>query len=132
HRGGVLMRTVHGWRRVVRWALGVVGSLVGVLALAILIALVVFQTGWGHSVLKHQIEAKMNDTFVGGATIGGVEGNPLRDLVLTDVVINGPDRQPAITVKRLTVRLPLLPLISHQLRVQTLVADGVDVNLKRD
>jgi hypothetical protein len=126
------MRKVHGWRRAARWAIGIVGTLVGILCFAVIAALIVFQTGWGRGVLKHQIESKMNDVFVGGATIGGVEGNPLRDLVLTDVVINGPDGQPAIIVKRLTVKLPLLPLISHQLRVEKVIAENLDVNLKRD
>ncbi|HSD87802.1 MAG TPA: hypothetical protein VLB44_09825, partial [Kofleriaceae bacterium] len=115
-----------------RWVLGICGSLVGLVAVAIVAALIVFQTGWGRRALRSQIESRMNSTFVGGATIGGIEGNPFTDLVLTDVVINGPDKQPAITVRQLTVKVPLLPLISHEVRVEKLIADGLDVNLKRD
>ena len=70
------MRTVHGWRRVLRWTLGIVGSLVGLICVAVVAALILFQTGFGRGVLKNQIVAKMKDEFVGGATIGGVEGNP--------------------------------------------------------
>ncbi|HTL35632.1 MAG TPA: AsmA family protein, partial [Kofleriaceae bacterium] len=125
-------REVHGWRRATRWALGILGGLVALVGVVILVAFFVFQTSWGRGVLRSQIEAKMNDAFVGGATVGGVEGNPFRDLVLTDVVINGPDRRPAISVKRLTVKLPLLPLISHQLRVDKVIAENLDVNLARD
>src|SRR4051794_8056752 len=126
------MRTVHGWRRALRWALGIFGGLIGLVALVIIAAYLMFSTGWGRGVMRSQIESKMNAVFVGGAKVGGVEGNPFKDLVLTNVVINGPDHQPAIKVARLTVKLPLLPLISHQLRVDKIIADDLDVQLKRD
>ena len=73
--------------------------------------------------MRKQIETRLNDTFVGGATLGGVHGNPLTELVLDDLVINGPDKQPAITIKKLRVKLPLMPLISHQLRVDEVIAE---------
>ncbi len=125
------MRNVHGWRRALRWLLGIVGGLVGLVGLVLLVAFIVFQTGWGRGVLESQIESRMNKAFVGGASIGSVEGNPLKDLVLNDVVINGPDKQPAIKVKRLTIKLPLLPLISHQLRVEKIIAEDLDVLAKK-
>ncbi|HEY5926942.1 MAG TPA: translocation/assembly module TamB domain-containing protein, partial [Kofleriaceae bacterium] len=121
------MRKVHGWRRVTRWLVGIFGGLLGLVALVLLVAFIVFQTGWGRGILRNQIEARMDKAFVGGASIGSVEGNPLKDLVLNDVVINGPDKQPAITIKRLTIKLPLLPLISHELRVQKIIAEQLDV-----
>ena len=37
------------------------------------------------------------------ATLGGLEGNPFSKLTLHDVVINGADRRPALTLKRQTV-----------------------------
>ncbi|HEU4610825.1 MAG TPA: hypothetical protein VFS15_02065, partial [Kofleriaceae bacterium] len=125
------MRKVHGWRRARRWIVGIVGSLLGLVALALLAAFVVLQTGWGHGLLRDQIEARLDSTFVGGAKLGGVEGNPFTELVLTDLVLNGPDGKPAIRVDRLTVKLPLLPLISHQLRVEKLIVDGLDVHARK-
>jgi hypothetical protein len=125
------MRKVHGWRRAVRWLAGIAGGLIGLVALVLLVAFLVFQTGWGRGVLRNQIEARLDKTFVGGASLGAVEGNPLSDLVLVDLVINGPDKQPAIKVKRLTVKLPLLPLISHELRVQKIIADELDVTARK-
>lgn len=126
------MRKVHGWRRALRWTLGIFGGLIGFVGLVLLAAFIVFQTGWGRGVLREQIEANMSKTFIGGAKVGSVEGNPLTELVLRDVVINGPDKLPAITVARLTVKLPVMPLISHELRVQKVIADQLDVAIKHD
>jgi len=47
-------------------------------------------------------------------------------------VINGPDKQPAIVAKRVRVKLPLMPLISHQLRVDEVIADDLDIHVKGD
>ncbi|HEX5061987.1 MAG TPA: hypothetical protein VFV99_21610, partial [Kofleriaceae bacterium] len=125
------MRKVHGWRRVARWVIGIVGGFVGLVALVVIVAFIVFSTGWGRGILKNQIATRLDKAFVGGASIGRVDGNPLSELVLHDIVINGPDKQPAITVKQLTVRLPLLPLISHQLRVEKVIAEDLEVRAKR-
>ena len=126
------MRKAHGWRRVLRWVNGILIGLVGFVGLALLLVYIWFQTSWGRGYLKEQIETRMAGTFVGGASIGSVEGNPLTDLVLNDVVINGPDKKPAISVKRLTVKLPLMPLISSQLRVDKIIAEQPDIRLARD
>src|SRR5688572_15870526 len=104
------MREVHGWRRAARWLLGILGASLGLVALAVIVMMIVLQTGWGRGVLKHQIETRLDNMFVGGASIGRVSGNPLSDLVIEDLVINGPDKQSAVTIKRLTVKLPLMPL----------------------
>ncbi len=125
------MRKVHGWRRVTRWFVGIAGGLLGLIAVALVIAFIVFQTGWGRGVLKDQIAPRVSNMFVGGASIGSVEGNPLSELVLVDVAINGPDKQLAIGVKRLTIKLPLLPLLRHRLQIERLVAEELDVRVRR-
>jgi len=126
------MRKVHGWRRAARWVFGILASVLGLVMVTLLAVFIVFQTGWGHSFLRGQIESRMNAMFVGGAKIGSVEGNPLSELTLKDVVINGPDKQPAISAKSIKVKLPLIPLISHQLRVDKIIANDLDVRIKRD
>ena len=118
--------------RALKWILGILGGVLGLVTVALVAAFVVFQTGWGHRILRSQIESKMSDTFIGGAKVGAVTGNPLSELVLHDVVINGPDKQPAIVVKQLKVKLPLMPLISHQLRVDEVIADDLDIHVKGD
>ncbi len=125
------MREVHGWRRVARWLVGILGGLLALVVVLAIVTTIVVQTGWGRGMLRDQIAARLNDTFVGGASLGRVEGNPLTELVLHDLVINGPDKQPAVTIERLTVKVPLLPLISHQIRVEKVIADGLDVRAKQ-
>jgi len=100
-----------------------------VVAAAVMIAV---RTEWGREQLRAQVEHRLSDTFVGGATLGGISGDPFSELVLHDVVINGPDRKPVISVKTLTVQLGILPLLSHQARVLGLRAEDLDVDLTRD
>ncbi|HEX8114668.1 MAG TPA: hypothetical protein VF516_43355, partial [Kofleriaceae bacterium] len=102
-----------GWRWLRRGALGVIGFAM----LAVLGAMIAMQTRWGRELVRAQVEQRLAATFTGGATLGGLEGNPFSKLTLHDVVINGADRRPAITVKQLTVTVGLLPLLSHQARV---------------
>ncbi len=126
------MREVHGWRRVRRW---IGASALGVIAFAVLAAIgiaIVMQTGWGQELVRRQVEAKLAATFVGGAKVGHIEGTPFTDIVVRDVVIDGPDGKPAIQIGALHLHVGLLPLISHQLVLSKLVADDVDVKLDRD
>ena len=117
-----------GWRWIMRGAIG----LVAVIALAVTAAGTLMHTAWGREVVRAQVERRLQGTFTGGASLGRVEGSPLGKLILHDLVIRGPDRRPAITVKALTLELGLLPLLSHQLRVAGIVAEDVDVDLSLD
>jgi autotransporter translocation and assembly factor TamB len=117
-----------GWRWVKRGVLGALAFVVVVLAVAI----GAIHTDWGRAKLRAIIESQLASTFAGGAALGKLEGSPFTVLTLRDLVINGPDKKPAITVQRLKVAIGLLPLISHQARVLSVKADGVDVDLRRD
>lgn len=125
------MRDVHGWRRATRWLLGIAGGLLGLVVLVLGIAFIVFQTGWGRGILRDQIASRLQQTFVGGASLGSVDGNPFTELVLHDVVINDRTGAPAIEVERLAVKLPLLPLISHELRVDKVIVEDLDVRARK-
>ncbi len=127
------MRKVQGnKRRALRWARNIVLGVVGFVAFIVLAAFITFETAWGKEMLRSQIESKVSEMFVGGAKIGGLRGNPFTELTLVDVVINGPDKQKAIAVKDLTIKLPLLPLLSHQLRVDKVIANDLDIHIKQD
>jgi hypothetical protein len=107
------------------------GSAVIVVALVASAAIAV-HTGWGRGVLRSQIEQRLHSTFIGGATLGGVEGSPFSELTLRDLVINGPDGRPAISAKRVEVDVGILPLLSQQARVLALRAEDLDVDLRRN
>jgi translocation and assembly module TamB len=121
------MREVHGWRRVLRWTEGVLGVLVGLIVIAVVVVAVGMQTARGREFVRAQVESKLADAFVGGATIGAIDGTPFTELVLRDVVINGPDRRPSVKVGALHVHVGVLPLITHQLVVDKLEVDDADV-----
>ncbi len=119
-------------RKVLRWSSRIFLGLLGLLVLAIAGVLVFLHTDRGRAVVRDQVAAKLNDTFVGGATLGSIEGSPFGELVLTDLVINDPEGQPAITVKRLAVEIALLPLIRQEAQLTSVIASDIDVNLRRD
>jgi autotransporter translocation and assembly factor TamB len=117
-----------GWRWLKRGTLGIVA----LVALAVIAALVAVHTDRGRDLVRAQVEARLQTTFTGGASLGRLEGSPFGDLTLHDLVINGPDGRPAISIKSLTLRVGILALLSHQARVVAVLADGVDVDLRRD
>ena len=117
-----------GWRWIKHGSLG----LVAVIVLTVTAIVLVLHTPWGRDVIRAQVERQLQGMFVGGASLGRVEGSLFGELTLHDVVIRGPDRRPAISVKTLTLDLGLLPLVSHQVRIAGLVATDVDVDLRRD
>jgi autotransporter translocation and assembly factor TamB len=117
-----------GWRWILRGAL----AIIGVVVVAVAALLIILHTAWGREVVRRQVEQKLATTFVGGATLGGLEGSPFGTLTLRDLVIHGPDGKPAISVKTLNVSIGILPLLSHQARVGAVVAEDVDVSLLRD
>jgi TamB, inner membrane protein subunit of TAM complex/Domain of Unknown Function (DUF748) len=121
-------RLGRGWRWLLRGALGLVGLIVVVVGAA----LVAIHTDWGRAIIRTRVQAQLQGVFTGGATLGKIEGSPFTELTLHDLVINGPDKQPAIAVKTLKVALGILPLLSHQARVLGVRAEDVDVDLRRD
>nr|MBA3457863.1 hypothetical protein [Deltaproteobacteria bacterium] len=101
------------------------------IVVAVAAILITIHTDYGRELIREQVEAKLNDTFVGGASIASVEGSPFGDLTLSGIVLNGPDGKPAIKVGTLTLKLGLLPLMSKQIRLSGLIAEDVDVDLRR-
>jgi len=115
-----------------RWAGRILFSLAA-LFLTALLALVAFvHTDYGRGVIRQQVEAQLERSFVGGGRIGPIEGSVLGDLRLRDVVINGPDGAPAITIGTLTVDVGLRGLVTRHARIRRLIAEDVDVVLRRD
>ncbi len=118
--------------RVRRWIKRGVLGLLGLIVVAVAAVLIILHTSFGREIVRKQIEAKVNEMFFGGGSVGKVEGSPFGKLVLRDVVLNGPDGKPAITAKKVTLGLGILPLLSKQARMTSLVVEDVDVRLARD
>ena len=115
-----------------RWTKRIVIGLVAFVVVAVGVVLAILHTDWGRGVARGQIEARLNDAFVGGASIGSLEGSVLGDMVLRDVVLNGPDKKPAITIKKLKLGVGILPLFSKQARVKDLHLEDVEIDIRRD
>jgi hypothetical protein len=106
--------------------------LVVAIVAAVAAAVVFVHTDYGRDVVRRQIEAQLGEMLVHGGTIGRLEGSPFGDLVARDVVIPGPDGEPAITIETVRIELALWPLLSQRARIDRLVIDGPVVDLRRD
>ncbi|HEY0253317.1 MAG TPA: AsmA family protein [Kofleriaceae bacterium] len=109
--------------------------LLGILALVVLVvvgALVFIHTDKGRDEIRSIANTQLKNLFTGGGSIGKVEGSPFGDLTLVDVVINGPDGKPAISVKRLTVAVGVFDLLKHEVKLKEVLADDVDIAVKRN
>ena len=119
-------------RKTFKWMGRVLLGVVGLVVVAITVAFVILHTDWGRDRIRRQVEASLQNTFTGGATIGRLEGSPFTDLILREVVINGPDLKPAITIASLRIHLALAPLLSHDVKLGKVIAEDVDVLIKRE
>ncbi|MEO8841661.1 MAG: translocation/assembly module TamB domain-containing protein [Kofleriaceae bacterium] len=125
-------REVHGWRRGLRWIKrGALGLLV-VLVVAIGGALAFIHTDYGRDQVRGFGNDQLAKLFVGGGTIGHIDGSPFGELILRDVVINGPDHQPAIRAKTVRVSVGIFDLVKHTIKLQDVIAEDVDLAIKRE
>ncbi len=123
---------ISGRRRVWRWIQRIVLGLLAVLVVAIGALVIAIHTDYGRALIRSRAEAALQEVFVGGASLGKVEGSPFGELVIRDLVINGPDHAPAITVRTLRFELGLWPLLSQRVELATVIAEDVEVLLDRE
>ncbi|MGE0400068.1 MAG: hypothetical protein AB7T06_25350, partial [Kofleriaceae bacterium] len=74
-----------------RWFKRLTIGLLAVVVVAVAFALIAIHTAWGRNIVREQVEGILAESFPGGATIGRIEGSPFGTLVITDIVLNGPD-----------------------------------------
>lgn len=118
--------------RIGRWIKRGVLALLGLVVIAIVALVIIVHTNFGREIVRTQIENQLGAIFIGGGSVGKVEGSPFTKLVLRDVVINGPDGKPAISAAKLTLGLALPALISKHADLTSVVVDGLDVRLARN
>ncbi len=123
---------VHGWRRGLRWVKRISLGLGLLVVAVVVIALSVLHTDYGREKVRGIGNDQLAKLFVGGGSIGKVEGTPFGDLVLRDVVINGPDGKPAITIKKLTATVGVFSLVKRDIKLKEVIAEDVDVAIKRE
>jgi autotransporter translocation and assembly factor TamB len=124
--------SVHGWRRVRRWAGRILLGLIILIAVAIIAVVVFVHTDYGRDEMRSIANQQLANIFTGGGSIGRVEGDPFGELVFKDVVINGPDHKPAITVKTLHASASIFDLLHHDVNLKEAIAEDVDVQVKRE
>ncbi|HET9990915.1 MAG TPA: AsmA family protein, partial [Kofleriaceae bacterium] len=123
---------MHGWRRGMRWVKRIALGLLALVVFAIVAVIVFVHTDYGRNELRGIANQQLANIFTGGGSIGRVEGTPFGDLVFKDVVINGPDGKPAITVKTLHASVSIFDLVHKDVKLREVIAEDVDVAVKRE
>lgn len=118
--------------RIGRWIKRGALGLLGLVVVAVAAVLIIIHTAFGREIVRTQIENQLNAVFIGGGSVGKVEGSPFTKLVVRDLVINGPDGKPAISAAKVTLGLALPALVSKHADLTSVVIDGLDVRLARN
>ena len=115
-----------------RWIKRILLGLALFLVVAVGVVLVVVHTNFGRELIRKQVEARLDDMFLGGGSVGKIEGSPFSELTINDLVINGPDGEPAISAKKIKLGVGILPLVSKKAILSSIVVEDVDVRIARD
>lgn len=115
-------------RKVLRWVWRILGGAIAFVVLLVAIAIGAIHTEWGRQRMKKEIEAQLQAEFP-GSTVGSLQGTPFGTLIASGITIAGKDGRPFITIAELTVDASLKPLANRVVRVQTVSADGVLIDL---
>lgn len=115
-------------RRARRIVLRVLLVAVALVVLAVGTAIAALHTAWGREQVRAEVEAILDDSFVGEVSIGRLEGSIFGVVTLRDVVIRDAAGDPAITAASMRVDLALLPLLDDRVRFQSVVIDGLVVD----
>ena len=115
-------------RKVLRWVWRIVGGAIAFVVLLVAIAIGAVHTKWGQQRMKKELEAQLQAEFP-GSTVGSLQGTPFGTMIASGITIAGKDGRPFITIAELTVDASLKPLANRIVRVQTVQADGVLIDL---
>lgn len=115
-----------------KWIKRIAFGLAVLISLVVVGAIAFVNTDVGRDEIRSQINNQLDGLFAGGGSIGKVEGSPFGEMILRDVVINAPDKKPAIKIGTLKLRIILLDLLKHDVQLRELTAEDVDASLLRD
>lgn len=115
-----------------KWIKRILLGLLLFLVVAVGVVLVVVHTNFGRELIRKQVEARLNDLFLGGGSVGRIEGSPFTELTMRDVVINGPDGEPALSAKAVKLGVGILPLVSKKIILSSIIIEDADVRIARN
>ncbi|WP_428265366.1 translocation/assembly module TamB domain-containing protein [Haliangium sp.] len=108
------------------------GWLVLILVVALGLVLATLHTDWGRGLIRNEADAILDQTLLGGADIGRIEGSLLGRFTLRDLVVRDAAGRPAVRVAAVTVETELGQLLDQVIAVREIVIDGLVVEAHRD
>lgn len=114
-------------RQALRWTRRIVLGLVALVTLAVITVVILLHTAWGREQVRSRIEAALDDKLRGDVRIGAVEGTPLGDLTLVDVVITDEAGDEVARIDRAALDVALWSLLDREVELEFLRVDGAIV-----
>ena len=105
-------------RRLGRVLLGIVTVLLGIVALAGIVVVVLTSTEWGHERVRRIALSQLQSRIHGKATIGKISGNLLSGLTIHDFAISDSAGEPFIAAQEVSARYALGALIGKKIWLQ--------------
>jgi hypothetical protein len=102
-------------RRLGRVLLGIVTVLLGIVALAGIVVVVLTSTEWGHERVRRIALSQLQSRIHGKATIGRLSGNLLSGLTIHDFAISDSSGEPFIAAQEVSARYALGALIGKKI-----------------
>lgn len=102
-------------RRLGRVLLGIVTVLLGVVALAGIVVVVLTSTEWGHERVRRIALSQLQSRIHGRATIGRLSGNLLNGLTIHDFAISDSTGEPFIAAQEVSARYALGALLGKKI-----------------
>jgi len=112
-------------KRVLRWLKRLVLGAFALAVVAIVAVLIVVHTAWGRRLIAERIEAKLLESFPGGARVGTLEGSVFGTLVVSDIELSDLDHTPLVRIGSVKVELSLWPLLVRTAYVDSLLVEDV-------
>lgn len=122
------MRALKKIARVLGWT---ALALLLLVVAAVVTVLVAVQTDWGQRRLLTAVLPSLQEKLRGHLSIGELDGNLLRTLVLRDVELDDASGEPAVRIRLLRLRYNPLSLLRHRVALSSVELEGGYVHARR-
>ena len=114
-------------RRALRWLKRFVLAFLAITFVAVTAALIVLHTDWGRDKARTIVLAQIQQFFPGGIHVERIDGSVLGQVRLTNLTINGYDKQRMITARSARANLKYTALFSGRIELEYVELEDVDV-----
>lgn len=120
----------HGFRTAAKVLAIVLGSLIGLVVVAVLTALLIARSEWGRRKILAIAVPLAQEQLNGELQVGALEGSLVSTLALRDLELKDPEGHVAARIQRVAVRYRLLALFGRTLDVTSATVEGAQAHIR--